>query len=86
MSSEDIFDAITAVQTGDFDSVEELVVKNRLVSVNSKDTDGCTLLHWAAINNRVQITNLLVTNGALHVPGGILNETPLHWALRKQFY
>lgn len=82
---EDILDTIASVQDGDVDAVREVLAK-RIVSVNAKDSDHCTLLHWAAINNRIKIANLLVEYGADHAPGGLLNETPLQWALRKRYY
>lgn len=81
----DVEDLIAFVQEG-----ELLPVKNAIVSgaysARSADADGCTLLHWAAINNRIQIAKFLIKNGADAVPGGILGETPLHWALRKKYY
>lgn len=81
----DVLDTIAAVQEGDYEAIKN-VLSNRIVSVNAKDHDHCTLLHWAAINNRVKIANLLIEYGAEHVAGGILQETPLQWALRKKFY
>lgn len=49
------------------------------------DKDGCTLLHWAAINNRVRIANYLLSygNGNINFSGGILQEIPLQWAVRN---
>lgn len=48
---------------------------------------GCTLLHWAAINNRCKIAILLLDHGAdSNGIGGTLGETPLLWALRKKYY
>ena len=41
----------------------------------------------AAINNRVQIAHYLIDQGAhVNYQGGFLMETPLHWAIRKNFY
>ena len=43
------------------------------LSANIADDDGCTALHWAAINNRVPIAELLIAKGAnVNIPGGIL--------------
>lgn len=76
---------IRAVQFGDF-----RVVKEKIGSRSSPDTvddDGCSLLHWAAINNRVGISLYLIERGAdVNIQGGLLMETPLHWAVRKNFY
>jgi ankyrin repeat protein len=84
-ASVDILDTIAAIQEGDYETVKT-VLENRLVSPNSKDDCGCTLLHWAAINNRAEITRLLIEHGANSCGGGVLNESPLQWALRKRYY
>jgi len=84
--SEDFADVLTAVQEGEFEVVQE-VIGGRIVSVNAVDQSGCSLLHWAAINNRVVIARLLIENGLTKSsPGGVLGETPLQWALRKKYY
>jgi ankyrin repeat protein len=45
--------------------------------------DNITLLHWAAINNRIEIAKYLINKGAnIDAVGGSLNSTPLHWAVR----
>jgi ankyrin repeat protein len=84
-SADAIASAVKAVQFGDLVTVRMLLVSGQ-VSASSVDNDGCSLLHWAAINNRVAITNLLIQNGAV-VPcaGGVLAESPLHWAVRRGF-
>ncbi len=83
---EDVMDVIVAIQEGDFDVVRD-AVKNKLVAVNCADKDGCSLLHWSAINNRVEIANFLIENGLNSTGGGgVLFETPLQWAIRKKFY
>lgn len=81
----DVQDTIAAVQEGDLETIRT-VLSNRLVSANAKDRDGCTLLHWAAINNRTSITKLLIEYGANSYGGGVLFESPLQWALRKKYY
>jgi len=51
------------------------------------DSDGCTLLHWAALNNRIAIATFLLERGALvDAVGGKLGETPMHWACRRKWY
>jgi ankyrin repeat protein len=61
--------------------------RNKMILLNQVDDNNCTLLHWAAINNRVEITNFLIDHGLIHaISGGILQETPLQWSLRKKYY
>lgn len=81
----EIIDTIAAVQDGDLEAIRG-VLADRTVSPNAKDNDGCTLLHWAAINNRVAIAKVLIEYGANFDGGGILYESPLQWALRKRYY
>ena len=58
-----------------------------MILLNQVDDNNCTLLHWAAINNRIEITHFLIDHGLIHaISGGILQETPLQWALRKKYY
>ena len=58
-----------------------------MTSANAKDSQGCSLLHWAAINNRFAIANLLIDHGAdVGYSGGLLNENALQWAARRKFY
>jgi ankyrin repeat protein len=80
-----ILTAVKAVQFGDFQTVKSLIDSHQ-VSANAVDNDGCSLLHWAAINNRVEIAVLLIRSGAI-VPcaGGVLAESPLHWAVRRNY-
>jgi palmitoyltransferase len=55
--------------------------------VNSRDSDGVTLMHWAAINNRVELIKYFISKGAAaDEPGGVLQATPLHWATRYSHY
>ncbi len=57
------------------------------VNVNQIDKDGVTLLHWAAINGRLDVAALLVTRGAkVDLVGGVLKSTPLHWAVRENHF
>lgn len=53
------------------------------MSADSIDGDHCSLLHWAAINNRIQIVQFLITKHAnINVVGGNNKEIPIQWALR----
>lgn len=43
-----------------------------------------SLLHWAAINNRLELVKFYISKGAvIDQLGGDLNSTPLHWAIRQ---
>lgn len=84
-SADAVTSAVKAVQFGDLTTIRTLVQSGQ-VSASSVDGDGCSLLHWAAINNRVAITQLLIQNGAVvSCAGGVLAESPLHWAIRRGF-
>lgn len=84
--SDEYLEVLTAVQEGDLELVKE-AISERLVSVNALDRDGCSFLHWAAINNRVAIAQYLIENGLVHTgAGGVLGESPLQWAVRKKYY
>ena len=73
------------VQHGRLDAVE--IAMDDRISSNLIDADGCSLLHWAAINNRVQIAQLLLDRGALvNAVGGIMQEMPLQWCCRSSGY
>lgn len=73
---------VRAVQYGDLKFVETAVEKFH-VSVDVRDDDDCTLLHWAAINNRVKIMELLLHHKAsVNTMGGENREIPLQWAVR----
>ncbi|KAK7879299.1 hypothetical protein WMY93_033925, partial [Mugilogobius chulae] len=48
------------------------------------DKENVTLLHWAAINNRLELVKYYMSKGAIiDQLGGDLNSTPLHWAIRQ---
>ncbi|CAF3408369.1 unnamed protein product [Rotaria sp. Silwood1] len=75
-------DLVTAVQYGFYDRVTELIEVNPQLVTTPLD-DNITLLHWAAINNRIDIAKYLVNKGAkVDAIGGALNATPLYWAVR----
>ncbi|VDM54286.1 unnamed protein product [Angiostrongylus costaricensis] len=73
--------AVRACQKGNLEGLESALEEG--VSPNARDVDGCSLLHWAAINNRVTIVQRLLELGAdPNVVGGLLVSSPLHWACR----
>ncbi|CAK1544798.1 unnamed protein product [Leptosia nina] len=76
------FDIVKATQYGAFGRVKELVEAGW--DVNQPDHETVTLLHWAAINNRREIIEYLLSKGALvDAIGGELQSTPLQWAARQ---
>ncbi|KAH8869409.1 Palmitoyltransferase ZDHHC17 [Schistosoma japonicum] len=82
------WDIVKAVQYGIMKRVIELVEPSDTHSegfdVNQLDDEDVSLLHWAAINNRLAIARYLLSKGAvIDRPGGHLAATPLHWAIRQ---
>ena len=74
---------VKAAQFGDLGTIREACENNGL-NPSTLDNDGCSLLHWSAINNRFDIVTYLLRLGAdVDLPGGILQETPLMWAIRS---
>lgn len=81
MDADSIGRAVVACQRGSLDDLDELVQAG--LSASSVDQDGCSLLHWAAINNRVPIIERLLSLGAdPNILGGVLKSSPLHWGAR----
>lgn len=75
---------INAVQWGDLAYVESAIDGFGL-SANTVDKDGCSLLHWASINNRLGIVEYLTHKKAsVNCVGGSNLETPLQWTLRSK--
>lgn len=73
---------VHAVQFGDFPFIETAISVHH-VSPDIVDPQNCSLLHWAAINNRVQIAEFLVARQAnVNKAGGDGGEIPLQWAVR----
>ncbi|VDM74776.1 unnamed protein product [Strongylus vulgaris] len=73
--------AVEACQRGSMEALEAALLEG--VPPNATDADGCSLLHWAAINNRLEIISRLLDLGAdPNVVGGLLVSSPLHWAAR----
>ena len=76
------FDVVKATQYGAFDRVQEILDSG--FDVNQRDSENVTLLHWAAINNRLEIVKFYIKRGAeVDAVGGELMSTPLHWASRQ---
>uniref|UniRef100_A0A8C5DZL5 Palmitoyltransferase n=1 Tax=Gouania willdenowi TaxID=441366 RepID=A0A8C5DZL5_GOUWI len=69
-------------QYGIFERCRELVEAG--YDVRQPDKENVTLLHWAAINNRIDLVKYYISKGAIvDQLGGDLNSTPLHWATRQ---
>lgn len=54
-------EARQAAQYGDLQHLMRLL-NNGQVTADSVDSDDCSLLHWAAINNRIEVCELLNKN------------------------
>ena len=77
------FDIVKATQYGALDRIQTLVDSGE-VDVNERDTENISLLHWASINNRTEISKYFLGHGAkVDAVGGELRSTPLHWAVRQ---
>lgn len=75
--------AVKATQYGVLERLKELVESNQ-VDPNAPDAENVYLLHWAAINNRIDIAKYLISLGVNIDPvGGELETTPLNWAARS---
>ncbi|VDP32741.1 unnamed protein product [Heligmosomoides polygyrus] len=73
--------AVEACQRGSLEALE--VTFKEGVTPDACDADGCSLLHWAAINNRIPVVARLLELGANpNILGGLLVSSPLHWAAR----
>uniref|UniRef100_A0A8C3B3F0 Palmitoyltransferase n=1 Tax=Cyclopterus lumpus TaxID=8103 RepID=A0A8C3B3F0_CYCLU len=67
---------------GIFERCRELVEAG--FDVRQPDKENVTLLHWAAINNRIDLVKYYISKGGVvDQLGGDLNSTPLHWATRQ---
>jgi palmitoyltransferase len=75
---------IRAVQWGDGRFVEA-AIENYGMLPSSSDGDHCSLLHWAAINNRYDIARYLLSKDVdVNFVGGLNKEISLQWAVRTQ--
>jgi len=79
----DAMNVTVATQYGKIDRVRHLFATEG-VDVNQSDGEGCYLMHWAAINNRVDLIKFFLSQGAaVDQIGGDLMASPLHWATRS---
>ncbi|VDM97130.1 unnamed protein product [Thelazia callipaeda] len=77
-----LMDARQAAQFGNITRLQELLDSGECAP-DTLDTDDCSLLHWAAINNRLLVARILIDRGCnVNAIGGVLASTPLHWAAR----
>jgi palmitoyltransferase len=73
----------SAAQKGDLALIQSFLEKKGIGIVHERDNENCTLLHWAAINNHLELCRWLVQNGAqVDAIGGTLQATPAQWASR----
>ncbi|EIW76594.1 hypothetical protein CONPUDRAFT_157779 [Coniophora puteana RWD-64-598 SS2] len=76
---------IAAAQRGDLDSVRRLIDSGE-ATVNDRDDQNVTPLHWAAINAQLATCRYLLDQGAdVDAIGGDLQATPLQWAARSGY-
>lgn len=69
---------IEALQAESSPLVRQLVLEG--ADPNSATADGTTALHWAVLQNNVDITRLLIAQGANEMAENRLGVTPLHLA------
>ena len=63
------------------DDVERLLARG--APVNWRDSNGCTALHWACINNHPDVVKILTQQDGIDVNvQDIFKDTPLHYACR----
>ncbi|KAI6113588.1 ankyrin repeat-containing domain protein [Pisolithus croceorrhizus] len=80
-----VTEIISAAQRGDLVTIRELVESGR-ASVNDRDGQNVTPLHWAAINAQLATCRYLIEQGAeVDAVGGDLQATPLQWAARNGY-
>lgn len=76
------FSLVEAAQYGILERCIELVERGE--NVCRGDEENITVLHWAAINNRLEIASYFIQQGAdVNAVGGELKGSPLHWATRQ---
>lgn len=76
------FDIVKATQYGLLDRCTEIIENG--YDVNTPDPQNIYLLHWAAINNKIDLIKYYISKGAIvDAVGGDIRATPLHWATRQ---
>lgn len=73
---------LEAVKRNDHSRVKGIIQADPQ-SVNCNDNRNCTPLHYAADRGDLEITNLLISNGADLLARDTDGDTPLHWAAFK---
>jgi palmitoyltransferase len=78
---------VSAAQHGDIQALKGYFEASKEnpnpLSSNVTDSEGVTLVHWAALNNKLATIKYLVSIGANpDTPAGDMNATPLLWAVR----
>ena len=73
---------MSATQYGRLEELVGLLDRGE-VGLEERDGDGCSLLQWASINNRLAIVEELVRRGVdVDGHGGVLDESAMQWATR----
>eukprot|EP00117_Sycon_ciliatum_P008196 scpid30645/ scgid11005/ Palmitoyltransferase ZDHHC17; Huntingtin yeast partner H; Huntingtin-interacting protein 14; Huntingtin-interacting protein 3; Huntingtin-interacting protein H; Putative MAPK-activating protein PM11; Putative NF-kappa-B-activating protein 205; Zinc finger DHHC domain-containing protein 17 len=77
------FDLVKASQYGYLERIRQLV-ETQKVDCCKGDEQNITPMHWAAINDRLDVVRYFIDRGAdVNAIGGVLNATPLHWATKR---
>ncbi|KAL4077498.1 hypothetical protein J3A83DRAFT_4214067 [Scleroderma citrinum] len=83
--SQPLAEIISAAQRGDLATIRELIESGN-ATVNDRDEQNVTPLHWAAINAQLATCRYLIEQGAdIDAVGGDLQATPLQWAARNGY-
>lgn len=78
-----VLNAVKATQYGILERLKELIETGQ-TDPNKPDSENVYLLHWAAINNRLEIAKYLLDLGVnVDAIGGELETTALNWAARS---
>ncbi|WP_353286446.1 ankyrin repeat domain-containing protein [Wolbachia endosymbiont (group A) of Crataerina pallida] len=75
---------LVVVQSGDLSKVQDLV--NQGASLDIQSEDGLTLLHFASINNRLDIAGYLIKEGVDINAKDKDGKTPLYYASRSVYH
>lgn len=82
--NESIFDA---ARLGHINRLKVLIEEEE-INPNLPDEGNCTALHWASVNNHLEIVKYLIKECKVdnNYFGGDLKATPMHWAVRSGNY